>query len=141
MDRVYTEAVRLSPEARLRMNQQAAKGLGNILLVQTVVLLLATMVVALWASWPTALSLLAGGLAYLLPSALVILQMLLRLIANRNASASALFLGEGIKIVGTLLLLWAIVWLMRPILVWPALLIGLVLVMKAYVFLLVFRKI
>ncbi|NOL50688.1 ATP synthase subunit I [Pelistega suis] len=135
------EAVKLSPEERIRMNAQAAKGLMHILVAQLVLLVVVTLLTGLIAGLMPMISAFAGGMAYLLPSALVIMQMLMRLYAGTNAAASSLFIAEGIKIGGTIALLILLVKFAGEVIVWPALLVGLISVMKGYVLLLLFKKI
>ncbi len=135
------EAVKLSPEERIRMNAQAAKGLMHILVAQLVLLVVVTLLTGLIAGLMPMISAFAGGMAYLLPSALVIMQMLMRLYAGTNAAASSFFIAEGIKIGGTIALLVLLVKFAGEIIVWPALLVGLISVMKGYVLLLLFKKI
>ncbi len=135
------EAVKLSPEERIRMNAQAAKGLMHILVAQLVLLVVVTLLTGLIGGLMSMISAFAGGMTYLLPSALVIMQMLMRLYAGTNAVASSLFIAEGIKIGGTIALLVLLVKFAGEIIVWPALLVGLISVMKGYVLLLLFKKI
>ena len=135
------EAVKLSKEERIRMNAQAAKGLVHILLAQVALLFVVALLTWLIAGLMPMLSVVMGGMAYVLPSALVIMQMLLRLYANANASPAALFIAEGIKIIGTIGILVLLAKYVGGIIVWPALLLGLISVMKSYVLLLLFRKI
>lgn len=135
------EAIKLSPEERIRMNAQAAKGLLHILVAQLILLVVVTLLTWLLAGLMPMVSAFVGGMAYLLPSALVIMQMLMRLYAGTNASASSLFIAEGIKIGGTIALLVFLVKSAGEFIVWPALLVGLISVMKGYVLLLLFKKI
>ncbi|NEN76030.1 hypothetical protein F9B74_06790 [Pelistega sp. NLN82] len=134
------ETVTLSSEERARMNIQAAKGLRNILVAQLILLMIITCLAGLFGGWMSMLSAFAGGMAYVLPSTFVIVRMLIRLFANTNASAGALFIAEAIKIAGTIVLLLLFVKLAGSLIVWPALLLGLISVMKGYVLLLIFNK-
>lgn len=135
------EAIKLTPEQRVRMNAQAARGLIHILLAQFALLAVVMLLVAWLGGWNSALSAMVGGMTYFIPSLLVTIQMLLRLYSGRNASAGALFIVEGIKICGTVALLVLVAKVMGDWISWPALLAGLISVMKGYLLLLMFRKI
>ncbi|ETD67038.1 membrane protein [Pelistega indica] len=134
-------AVKLSTEERIRMNAHAAKGLVQILMAQLALLIVVSLLAGLISGKLPMLSAFAGGMAYFIPTALVVVRMLMRLYANADASAGTLFIAEGIKIVGTILLLVLLAKFAAGFIVWPALLLGLISVMKAYVLLLMFRKI
>lgn len=135
------EAIKLTPEERARMNAQAARGLIQILFAQFALLAVVVILAAMIGNWVSAVSAVAGGMTYFLPSLIVTMQMLLRLYSGRNASAGALFIVEGIKICGTVALLFIVAKLFGEWISWPALLAGLISVMKGYLLLLMFRKI
>lgn len=135
------EAVSLSPEQRISMNANAAKGLAQIILAQTAILIVVALLAGLISGFDALWSAFAGGMVYLIPSALVIMQMLMRLYAGANASVGSFFIGEAIKIGGSIALMALLVMLVGDAIVWPALLIGLVAVLKAYVLLIIFKKI
>lgn len=130
----------LTPQERARMNARAAKGLVNLVLAQSALLLVATLASWLVAGGYAALSALAGGLIYLIPSSFAALHMLVKIYSQANAGALTFFWTQALKIVGTLALLALVVRFAGPYLVWPALLIGLVVVLKGYVLLLVLNK-
>lgn len=134
-------AVKLSPEERLRMNAQAAKGLVQILIAQLAMLMAVTVLTGLVSGKWSMLSVFAGGMAYFVPTAIAAAQMLMRLYANADASVGGLFVAEGIKIAGTIAILVLLAKFAAGYIVWPALLLGLISVMKAYLLLLMFRKI
>lgn len=132
--------LKLSQAEKARLNASSAKGLVNIVLAQF--FLLAIVVVLCWvvSGVAAAMSALAGGMAYLVPTALFVLHMLLKLYSGSNASVLTFFWGEAFKLGGTVGLLALIVKLSGTSLVWPALLIGLVAVLKGYVLLLAFKR-
>ena len=80
------EAISLSPEQRIRMNAGAAKGLAQIILTQAAILVVVALLAGLVAGFDSMWSAFAGGMVYLIPSALVVMQMLMRLYAGANAS-------------------------------------------------------
>jgi len=130
----------LTPQERARMNARAARGLVNMVLAQAALLLLAALVSWLVAGGYAALSALAGGLAYLIPSSFAALHMLVKIYSQANAGALTFFWAQALKIGGTLAMLALVVRFAGAYLVWPALLIGLVVVLKGYVLLLVLNK-
>ena len=71
--------LKLSQAEKARLNASSAKGLVNIVLAQF--FLLAIVVVLCWvvSGVAAAMSALAGGMAYLVPTALFVLHMLLKL--------------------------------------------------------------
>ncbi|MGQ0530167.1 MAG: ATP synthase subunit I [Panacagrimonas sp.] len=77
------------------------------------------------------LSLLGGGLAVVLPNTLLALWLRPRLQRADAAGAVALMVAEGLKLMGTTGLLLAVVLLMRPGLVWPGFLAGIVVALVA----------
>lgn len=135
------EAISLSPEQRIRMNAGAAKGLAQIIMTQFAILVIVTLLAGLIGGFDSLWSAFAGGMVYLIPSALVVMQMLMRLYAGANASVASFFIGEAIKIGGSIILMGLLVRFAGDGIVWPALLIGLVAVLKAYVLLIIFKKI
>ncbi|NLY65720.1 MAG: hypothetical protein GX070_12345 [Alcaligenaceae bacterium] len=132
--------LKLSEADRARINARSARGLVNIVLAQFVLLLLVVLLGWVVSGVPAALSAVAGGMAYLIPSALFVVHMLLKLYSGKNASVLTFFWGEAFKLGGTLALLALIVKVSGSFLVWPALLGGLIAVLKGYVLLLMFNK-
>lgn len=135
------EAISLSPEQRIRMNAGAAKGLAQIIMSQFAILVVVTLLAGLIGGFDSLWSAFAGGMVYLIPSALIVMQMLMRLYAGANASVASFFIGEAVKIGGSIVLMGLLVRFAGDAIVWPALLIGLVAVLKAYVLLIIFKKI
>lgn len=87
-------------------------------------------VACLW-SVNAGLSLLGGGLAVVLPNTLLALWLRPRLQRADAAGAVALMVAEGLKLMGTTGLLLAVVLLLRPGLVWPGFLAGIVVALVA----------
>lgn len=86
------------------------------------------------------LSALAGGIVYLLPNALFAFRLMLGLASARPVSPVTFLLGEMIKLAVTAVLLWLLSRYAQEWLVWPAVIWGLVLTLKGYFLLLMFRK-
>lgn len=85
-------------------------------------------------------SALIGAGAYFVPNALFALRLFVGLRGHKSASPFTFFMGQGFKLLSTILLLALAAYYGRDGLVWPALLFGLVCVLKGYVLLLAFRK-
>lgn len=134
-------AIKLTPEQRFMMNARAAKGLTHILLAQIIVLIMVAVLAGLIGGTPSMWSALAGGGAYLIPSAIVVFKMLMRLYSGANALVGTIFIGEAVKIGGTIALLALLVKFAGSAIVWPALMVGLIATLKAYVLLIIFKKI
>ncbi|WP_432786483.1 hypothetical protein AAEX37_00626 [Oligella sp. MSHR50489EDL] len=140
MDQEQFEAISLTPEQRQRMSAAAIRELLNSVVAQLVVLLITTLVVfVFWSNW-AALSIIAGGMTYLIPSALFVLHLVLRLLSQKPASATMFLVGEAIKIGVAMLLMVLVIKVFGTNLVWPAFFVGLLVVLKAYLLLLVFKK-
>ena len=135
-----TEAVVLTPEQRQRLARRSSLGIVRILCAQA---LLALVVIML--SWwvggrYAAASALIGAGAYFIPNAIFALRLLLGLIGGANASATAFFWGEAFKLGTAIAILGLAAWQFHSWLVWPALLVGLIGVLKGYVVLLALGK-
>lgn len=95
-----------------------------------------TVVVALGAAWiggqHAAISALLGGVACWLPNGLFALKLAVAGRSAQGASAAVFFVGEFVKVVTTLAVLGAVVWLYKD-LVWLAMLVALIAALKSYV--------
>jgi len=133
-------ALKLSDADRASLRFKAGRGLLRALAAQAAMALFAVLVSWAVAGVDAGLSALVGAGAYYVPNALFAMRLLLGLLGSKQASPFAFFMGELIKLGSAVLLLALAVYLGRGWLVWPALLFGLVCVLKGYVLLLVFRK-
>lgn len=135
-----TPVVVLSDEERIAMTRRASSGIFRSLVAQ------ATMgCVAILASWlvagtDAAVSALIGAAAYFVPNAFFALRLLVGLFGSSRASPLTFFVGEAFKLGSAVLVLGLAAWLGRGWLVWPAMLLGLLCVLKGYVLLLLFRR-
>lgn len=84
-------------------------------------------------------SALAGAGAYFIPNALFALRLAVSVRAGK-ASPFTFLSGELIKLFATALLLWLLSRVAQDSIVWPAALLGLILTLKGYLLLLMFRK-
>lgn len=122
------------------LNAQAGRTLLRIVLAQGAMGLAAAVMAGIFAGPMAGLSALAGAGAYLLPNALFALRLLITLFKTRRASPYFFLVGEMLKLLITVLLLWLLSEFAQDWLLWPAVLIGLVFTLKGYVLLLMFRK-
>jgi len=115
------------------MQACALRDLGRLVGVQGAFALLAALVCWAGFSWQAGASALAGGLAYYLPNLLFALRLMLGLAAARPLSPFGFLLGELGKVGAAVALLVLVGYTWRAWLVWPAVLFGLVCVLKGYV--------
>ena len=128
----------LSDADRAALNAQASRGLLLALAAQGALGLQQRnrgVVGGAAAGW----SALAGAGAYFIPNALFALRLAFSVRSGRASPFTFLF-GELIKLFATALLLWLLSRVAQGWLVWPAALLGLILTLKGYLLLLMFRK-
>lgn len=130
----------LTPEQRARLARNSGLGIVRVLMAQAVMALV--VIVVSWgvAGTNAALSALAGAAVYFVPNTLFALRLLLGLLGGKEATPTAFFVGEFFKLGSALCILALVVWKGTDWLVWPALLFGLLGVLKGYVLLLALRK-
>lgn len=118
----------------------SGRGVLRILAAQAVMGALAVVVSWFVAGFAAGASALIGAAAYFVPNALFAVRVLVRLYGPKNTNPLAFFLGEAFKLGSTVLLLLLAAYLGRGWLVWPALLFGLLCVLKGYVLLFIVRR-
>ena len=104
-------------------------GMIKAVFLQATLLLVAAAVAGIFFGMGSALSLLVGGMAYLLPNLLFVVRLSAAAAAGR-ANAASFFVGELIKVAATVAILVGAQSII-PDLQWIALLIGLFVVLKA----------
>ncbi|RYH53410.1 MAG: ATP synthase subunit I [Alcaligenaceae bacterium] len=134
------EPVQLTPEERAAVTARAFKGLVRAVAAQGAMACLAAVIAWAVAGPAAGLSALAGAGMYLIPNALFAFRLMLGLAGGRSASPVTFLLGEIVKLSVTVVLLWLLSRYAQEWLVWPAVLWGLVLTLKGYFLLLMFRK-
>ena len=137
---ISTDQLILTDEDRIAITRRASHGLVSTLIAQACVASVAVAVSGLVAGGAAAVSALIGAAAYFVPNALFAMRLLLGLFGSAQPSPLAFFWGEAFKLGGAVAILGLAVWFGRDWIVWPALLFGLLGVLKGYVLLLVFRK-
>lgn len=140
MNQEQFEAIKLSPEDKQRMSFSAMRGLLRLVIAQGLALLIVSFLALVFAGLWAGLSAFAGGMTYLIPTSMFVLHLVLKLLSKRDATAVTFFIGEAIKIGVATVLMYLVVKVFGSNLVWPAFFVGLLVVLKAYVLLLVFKK-
>ncbi|MGB6104358.1 MAG: ATP synthase subunit I [Pusillimonas sp.] len=130
----------LTDQDRAAIMRRASSGIMRTLAAQAAMLGLAVLVSWLVAGGAAAVSAFIGAAAYFVPNALFALRLLVGLFGPLKSSPFTFFVGEAFKLGGAVLVLGLAAWLGRGWLVWPAVLFGLLCVLKGYVLLLLFRR-
>lgn len=130
----------LTEQQRVALRKRSGGGIAKALVAQAVMLVFSVAVSWLVAGTYAALSALVGGAAYFVPNALFALRLLMGLVGASEASPFTFFIGEAFKLGSAVVVLGLVAWQGQGWLVWPALLFGLLCVLKGYVLLLMFRK-
>jgi ATP synthase protein I len=129
----------LSDADRAALNAQAGRGLLLALVAQGAMGLAAAVIAGVVGGAAAGWSALAGAGAYFIPNALFALRLAVSVRAGK-ASPFTFLSGELIKLFATALLLWLLSRVAQDSIVWPAALLGLILTLKGYLLLLMFRK-
>lgn len=130
----------LTEQQRTALRKRSGGGIARALVAQAVMLVFSVVVSWLVAGSYAALSALVGGLAYFVPNALFALRLLMGLLRTSEVSPFTFFIGEAFKLGSAMVVLGLVAWQGQSWLVWPALLFGLLCVLKGYVLLLMFRR-
>ncbi len=139
IDPDVVEVLVLSDADRAALNAQASRGLLLALAAQGAMGLAAAVIAGVVGGAAAGWSALAGAGAYFIPNALFALRLAVSVRAGK-ASPFTFLSGELIKLFATALLLWLLSRVTHDWLVWPAALLGLILTLKGYLLLLMFRR-
>lgn len=132
--------VKLTAAEKAAVNARAVRGLLRLVLAQAAMAAVAALVAGLIAGQAAAVSALAGAGVYFIPNTLFALRLMLGLAGGHTANPITFLLGEMLKLMVTVVLLWLLSRYTQEWLVWPAVLWGLILTLKGYFLLLMFRK-
>ncbi len=130
----------LTDAERASIGRRASQGLVRALVAQAGMAVFAVVLSGLVAGVDAALSALVGAAAYFVPNALFAMRLLAGMFGPLKTGPMAFFWGEAFKLGTAVLILGLAAWKGEGWLVWPALLLGLLCVLKGYVLLLAFRK-
>jgi ATP synthase protein I len=134
------ESLVLTDADRAAINARAVRELLMAVVAQGAMGLAAAAIAGVVAGAAAGTSALLGAGAYFLPNALFALRLLINVVRSVRPNPVTFFLGEMFKLLMTALLLWLIWHYTQTWLVWPAVLLGLILTLKGYLLLLMFRK-
>ncbi len=135
-----TETIVLTPEQAARLAKRSAVGIVQILTAQALLALVVVLISGWLGGIEAAASALIGAGAYFLPNSIFAVRLLIGLFGGSNATAMSFFWGEAFKLGSAIALLGLAAWQFNQWLVWPALLFGLIGVLKGYVVLLALGK-
>ncbi|HEY7805517.1 MAG TPA: ATP synthase subunit I [Orrella sp.] len=138
MSSTAADQVVLTDEEKARLAQRARRDLLRILLSQLVSALAVSIVFGLVSGAGSALSALLGAFCYLAPNAVFVLRLLLATYKPQGAGAGTFLVGNALKVLVALGLLWLLADLDRGRLDWLAAVIGLIAALKGYWFGLLF---
>jgi ATP synthase protein I len=130
----------LTEHDRAAIKRRASNGILRTLVAQAVMGAAAVLISWWVAGGAAAVSALVGACAYFVPNAFFALRLLLGLLGPVKSNPFTFFIGEALKLGSAVAVLVLVAWLGRDWVVWPALLFGLLFVLKGYVLLLAFRK-
>ena len=130
----------LTDAERVQIGRRASQGLMRALVAQAGMAVFAIVLSGLVAGTNAALSAFVGAAAYFVPNALFAMRLLAGVLGPMKSGPMAFFWGEAFKLGAAVLILGIASVTGEGWLVWPALLLGLLCVLKGYVLLLAFRK-
>ena len=132
--------LRLTPEQAQRIRARSVKGMLNALLAQLAAGLIVVVIAWLFFSSQAAVSALIGVVAYFLPNCLFAFRLFLGMFSAAQPNAYSFFWAEFLKLAMAAAILGFSGYYLHDWLVWPAMLLGLIAVLKGYAVLLVFNK-
>lgn len=135
----FTEKNALTLAERQQIDNRARRDLVEVVGAQMLLGLVVAMVCWGVAGGLAATSSLAGTGAYLLPNAVFALRLWVSTYRPGGASPELFFIGEFLKLVATILLLWLVASVGGDQVQWPAVVVGMVAALKGYVVLLVVK--
>lgn len=134
------EPIKLTDAERKRVQASSIKGFVRVLAAQAGMMLVAVVVSWLVAGVEAGASAFLGALSCFVPNALFATRLILGMVAGRPVGPGKFLVGELVKLLASVALLALVVYVAQPWLVWPALLFGLLMVLKGYVLLLMFGR-
>jgi ATP synthase protein I len=132
--------ITLTEAEKKRLDAKAVKGLYRAVVAQGLTACAAAIIAWAVAGSAAGWSALAGAGTYFIPNTLFALRLMFAFLNGRGANPITFLLGEMLKLVATVLLLWLLSRVGQGWLSWPAVVWGLVLTLKGYFLLLMFRK-
>lgn len=133
-------AVKLTEEQAIRLRNKSAKGILNALFAQLIAGLIVVVLSWLFSGSRAAVSAVIGMVAYFLPNTLFALRMFLGMFGSARPNAYSFFWAEFLKLALAAAILGFFGYYLHDWLVWPAMLLGLIAVLKGYAILLLFNR-
>lgn len=130
-----SETVHIDESVQALLRQRSFEQLVRLVWIQMALVAITAILAWLLADTRSALSALAGGLVYFIPSVLVVFNLLFKLRLGRLGTLNV-FLLEAFKIALSIGLMLVVILQAGAYLVWPAFLIGLIVVLNGYLLLL-----
>ena len=127
-----SEPVRLSEAQKARIAARSRRGLAIVLLAQAGSGLLASLLLWIFAGWESGLSALCGSMSYLAPNAVFVARLVLSTFNAKGSGPIVFLLGNGLKVVAAVVLLWALSRIDSGWVNWLAVVAGLVVTLKGY---------
>jgi len=132
MSSTATEQVVLSDEQKARLAQKARRDLLRALVSQVVASALVAVVFGLVSGAGSALSALLGAACYLAPNAVFVFRLLLATFKPNGAGPATFLVGNALKLLAAIGLLWLLADLEAGRLDWLAAIVGLIVALKGY---------
>lgn len=126
------ERVSLTPAQKAQVAARSRRGLALVLMSQAFSAVLLSLILLAFAGWPAALSALCGSLSYLAPNAVFALRLALSTYRPGGAGPIVFLLGNGLKLVVAVALLWGLSRLDADWVNWLAVVVGLIVTLKGY---------
>lgn len=127
-----SEPVRLTSAQKAQIAARSRRGLATVLLAQAVSGFLLSLLLWLFVGWGAGLSALCGSMSYLAPNAVFVARLVLSTFSAKGSGPIMFLLGNGLKVVVAIALLWALSRVDGEWVNWLAVVAGLVVTLKGY---------
>jgi ATP synthase protein I len=133
-----TDHVVLSQEDKKRLASRSRRDLFRVLLAQVVASLVVALIFGVMSGVVSAVSALLGAACYLAPNAVFVLRLVLATFKPQGAGAATFLIGNALKVLVAIALLWLLADVEAGRLDWIAAVVGLIAALKGYWFGLLF---
>jgi ATP synthase protein I len=133
-----TDRVVLSEEDKKRLASRSRRDLFRVLLAQVVASLVVALIFGVMSGVVSAVSALLGAACYLAPNAVFVLRLVLATFKPQGAGAATFLIGNALKVLVAIALLWLLADVEAGRLDWIAAVVGLIAALKGYWFGLLF---
>lgn len=127
-----SERVELSDEEKRRLANRARRDLFRILGSQAIAALLVSVLFGLVSGLASGVSALLGAACYLAPNAVFVLRLVLSTFQSKGAGAGTFLVGNALKVIVALGLLWLLADVGAGRIDWIAAIVGLIVTLKGY---------